>query len=92
MSRSPFFPWRRFRGCPVSDFDRVFLRKAPFVPARDEHLDDPETDETPEDGAAPEGGAAPAGREGLPPTFRMRARFALRRPARVPRPRRRRST
>jgi hypothetical protein len=57
----------------VSDFDRVFLRKAPFVPARDEHLDDPDIDETPDDGAAPEGGPAPAGREGLPPTFRMRA-------------------
>jgi ParB-like chromosome segregation protein Spo0J len=51
----------------VSDFDRVFLRKAPFVPARDESPGDPDVDH-PSEGEAP-----PAGREGLPPTFRMRA-------------------
>ncbi len=51
----------------MSDFDRVFLRKAPFVPARDEAPGDPDVDHRP-DGEAP-----PAGREGLPPTFRMRA-------------------
>jgi len=51
----------------VSDFDRVFLRKAPFVPTRDEAPGDPDVDHRP-DGEAP-----PAGREGLPPTFRMRA-------------------
>jgi ParB-like chromosome segregation protein Spo0J len=51
----------------VSDFDRVFLRKAPFVPARDEASGDPDVDH------APETEAPPAGREGLPPSFRMRA-------------------
>ena len=51
----------------MSDFDRVFLRKAPFVPARDESPGDPDVDH-PSEGEAP-----PAGREGLPPTFRMRA-------------------
>ena len=51
----------------MSDFDRVFLRKAPFVPARDEASGDPDVDH------APDTEAPPAGREGLPPTFRMRA-------------------
>lgn len=51
----------------MSDFDRVFLRKAPFVPSRDEALEDPDVDHP------ADGDASPAGREGLPPTFRMRA-------------------
>ncbi len=51
----------------MSDFDRVFLRKAPFVPARDETTDEPDVDH------APDAEPPLAGREGLPPTFRMRA-------------------
>jgi ParB-like chromosome segregation protein Spo0J len=51
----------------VSDFDRVFLRKAPFVPARDETTDEPDVDH------GPDADPPLAGREGLPPTFRMRA-------------------
>jgi len=51
----------------VSDFDRVFLRKPTPVPSPDEDLDD-------NDAAQPSEDQPPAsGREGLPPTFRMRA-------------------
>jgi len=51
----------------VSDFDRVFLRKPTPVPSPDEDLDDNDADQPSED-------QPPAsGREGLPPTFRMRA-------------------
>ena len=51
----------------MSDFDRVFLRKPTPVPSPDEDLDDNDADQPSED-------QPPAsGREGLPPTFRMRA-------------------
>jgi hypothetical protein len=51
----------------VSDFDRVFLRKSTPVPSPDEDFDDNDADQPPED-------KPPAsGREGLPPSFRMRA-------------------
>jgi len=52
----------------VSDFDRVFLRKPRSVPPPDEDLHDDNADEPPDEGERPA-----AGREGLPPTFRMRA-------------------
>ena len=53
----------------MSDFDRVFLRKSPPGPSRDDDFDDTDTDiDQPDPGPSPA-----AGREGLPPTFRMRA-------------------
>jgi hypothetical protein len=55
------------RRSAVSDFDRIFLHKPSLVPSRDEEYDDAEIDRA-------EAEAPPAtGREGLPPTFRMRA-------------------
>jgi hypothetical protein len=51
----------------VSDFDRVFLRKSTPVPSPDDDIDDGDADQ-PSDDEPPA-----AGREGLPPTFRMRA-------------------
>ena len=55
----------------MSDFDRVFLRKSPPGPSRDDDFDDSDTD-TDIDQPDPDPSPA-AGREGLPPTFRMRA-------------------
>ena len=51
----------------MSDFDRVFLRKSTDVPLREDDLDDSCIDGPAEDEAPA------AGREGLPPSFRMRA-------------------
>jgi hypothetical protein len=53
----------------VSDFDRVFLRKSELDPSRDDDFDDND----PGDDEADPAPAPAAGREGLPPTFRMRA-------------------
>ena len=51
----------------MSDFDRVFLRKSPPGASRDDDFDDTDIDQ-------PDADPSPAaGREGLPPTFRMRA-------------------
>jgi ParB-like chromosome segregation protein Spo0J len=65
----------------VSDFDRVFLHKPALVPStdassNDSDFDDADTDADPDADADAGAGAATApaaGREGLPPTFRMRA-------------------
>ncbi|MGE5200381.1 MAG: ParB N-terminal domain-containing protein, partial [Rhodospirillaceae bacterium] len=51
----------------MSDFDRVFLRKPAPDESRDDDFDDNELDQH-DDEPSPA-----AGREGLPPTFRMRA-------------------
>ena len=67
MNGSPYCSWRRFRGCPVSDFDRVFLRKSEYLPSRDDDLDESDAGHPAEDEPAA------TGREGLPSTFRMRA-------------------
>ena len=51
----------------MSDFDRVFLRKSPPLPSPDEDFDHDDAGQPMED-------QPPAsGREGLPPSFRMRA-------------------
>ena len=51
----------------MSDFDRVFLRKSELPPSGDDDLDDNDVNQA-------EAEPSPAGgREGLPPTFRMRA-------------------
>ncbi len=78
IGRRPFITSRGPRGCPVSDFDRVFLRKIPFVPSPDEDFDDSDAGQIESDEAEADSSPA-AGREGLPPTFRMRADLALRR-------------
>jgi ParB-like chromosome segregation protein Spo0J len=51
----------------VSDFDRMFLHKPVFTPSPSDDVDDNELDQ-PDEEPSPA-----AGREGLPPTFRMRA-------------------
>jgi hypothetical protein len=51
----------------VSDFDRVFLRKPALRPSPDHEPDDADLDASPDDESPS------SGREGLPPTFRMRA-------------------
>jgi len=51
----------------VSDFDRVFLRKSTFAPSPENELADTDSGHPVEDELPA------AGREGLPPTFRMRA-------------------
>ncbi|MFO7694420.1 MAG: ParB/RepB/Spo0J family partition protein [Vicinamibacterales bacterium] len=56
----------------MSDFDRVFLRKGPFVPSRDDDFDDHDADQ-PEHEQPEADSSSAAGREGLPSTFRMRA-------------------
>lgn len=51
----------------MSDFDRVFFRRPAFVPSPEDELDDADA------GHAADDDLPAAGREGLPPTFRMRA-------------------
>ena len=51
----------------MSDFDRIFLRKPEIIPSRDDDFDDSELDQAADDQSPT------TGREGLPPTFRMRA-------------------